>query len=155
MVPADQEIESALRSLEGIDVAVVFGSRATGTPRPDSDLDVAVLPSASTDRTWLQARIVASLDHLSPTGRVDVVLFDEAPELLRQRILETGRVVIDRAPERWKEWRIRTMREHDDRAHWRELFRRAQAERLRRGEVGGGRSGGPVGSPERPRKLGR
>jgi len=39
----DTEILEALGALHGIDALAVFGSRACGRSRPDSDLDVAVL----------------------------------------------------------------------------------------------------------------
>jgi len=156
MGQSDDEILSALRAYVEIDVLAVFGSRATGRARPDSDLDVAVL-AASTDATVrrrLQAGIAASLARLAPSGRVDVVFFDEACELLRQGILETARVLICKAPARWREWRVRTMREHGDREHARRLLRDAQRRRLERGERGD-RSGRAIESLERTRGLHR
>ena len=44
MEQLDKDITRAVQNLPGISVLVVFGSRARGTQRPDSDLDVAVLP---------------------------------------------------------------------------------------------------------------
>lgn len=124
-----------LEALEGeaaIAVLVFFGSRSGARPRPDSDLDVAVLPArhCGESRRKLQSRIAVALADLAPDGRVDVVFLDEVPELLRQRIMETGRVLLLREPDRWKELRVRTMREHGDRAFYRELLRAAQRRRL-------------------------
>jgi hypothetical protein len=45
-----------------------------------------------------------------------MILIDEAPETLRQAIMETGRVLLDRDPEAWKELRVRTMREPSGRS---------------------------------------
>jgi predicted nucleotidyltransferase len=44
-MPAQLVVETFLRKLEGFDVerAIVFGSRARGDHRPDSDLDLAVV----------------------------------------------------------------------------------------------------------------
>lgn len=152
--------ELARRVEEAVDelpfgVVVVFGSRSRDTARSDSDLDVAVLPTAraEVDRRRLQARAASVLADLAPGGRVDVVFLDEAPELLRQRIMETGRVVVCREPGRWRELRVRTMREHADREPYRRLLREAQHRRLTEG--GDGRSGRAVGSPERARGLPR
>lgn len=119
----DQEILRAIRDLPGIAVLVVFGSRARGNHRPDSDLDVAVLPDTqdSRARRYLQGDLAAALAHLSPEGRVDVILIDEAPETLRQAVMETGRVLLDRDPEAWKELRVRTMREYGDSESYRRL----------------------------------
>jgi predicted nucleotidyltransferase len=136
----DAAILERVRAVGGISIAVVFGSRAAGTPRPDSDLDVAVLPAEghSLPRRKLQARVAAALADLAPDGRVDVVFLDEAPELLRQRIFESGRPVLITDEERWKDLRIRTMREHGDREPYRRLLRAAQMCRLTDRSTGGG-----------------
>ncbi len=152
----DDEILRAVSALDGVEVLALFGSRATGRARPDSDLDVAVL-TASTDptvRRRLQADVATSLAHLAPAGRVDVVFVDEAPELLRQRIMESGRVLMCTAPALWREWRVRTMREHGDREHVRRLLREAQQRRLE-GDGSSDRSGRAIESLERTRELHR
>jgi hypothetical protein len=135
---------------------VVFGSRARGTPRPDSDLDVAVLPDSADSRTrrYLQADLAMALAHLAPEDRVDVTLLDEAPEVLRQRIMETGRVLLNRDSEAWKELRVRTMREYGDSEHYRRLYREAQRLRMERGEPSG-RSAKAIESLKRVGKLPR
>jgi len=152
----DTEILEALGALHGIDALAVFGSRACGRSRPDSDLDVAVLTGDTNPaaRRRLQSDIASALAHLAPEGRVDVVFLDEAPELLRQRIMENGRLLKCTAPSLWREWRVRTMREHGDRENVRRLFREAQARRLKEGTIGD-RSGHAVESLERTRELHR
>lgn len=137
----DDEIRQAVESIPGISVLVVFGSRARGTHRPDSDLDVAVLPDGAHggSRWRLQADIAVALADLSPPpeGRVDVVFLDEAPVALRQSIMEHGRVLLNRDPEAWKELRVRTMREYGDSEWARLLYWAAQKRRLERREPSG------------------
>jgi uncharacterized protein len=150
----DREIAYAIQAIPGIAALALFGSRASGRERPDSDLDVAVLPAAGADRRDLQVSVAVALADLAPEGRVDVVLLDEAPELLRHNVLATGRLVLCRDERAWKDLRLWTMREHGDREHARELFRRAQLQRLERGEPLG-RSGHALESLERTRHLRR
>lgn len=156
MEPLDDEILKAARNLADIAVLVVFGSRARGNYRPDRDLDVAVLPSTADSRArrYLQADLAAALAHLTTDGRVDVVLMDEAPEVLRQRIMETGRVLLNRDNEAWKELRVRTMREYGDSECYRRLYIEAQRRRLERGEPSG-RSAKAIESLKRVGKLPR
>jgi predicted nucleotidyltransferase len=156
MPALDEEILHAVRDLPSIAVLVVFGSRARGTHRPDSDLDVAVLPDTtdSRDRRHLQADLAVALAHLAPEGRVDVILLDEAPEELRQGIMESGRVLLNRAPEAWKELRVRTMREYGDSEYYRRRYHEAQHRRLERGEPSG-RSAKAIESLKRVGKLPR
>ncbi|HXV64455.1 MAG TPA: nucleotidyltransferase domain-containing protein [Vicinamibacteria bacterium] len=158
MSGAREVVEQARRLLEEfpeIGVAVLFGSRATGKARPDSDLDLAVLPvEGDVSRRRLQSRVAVALADLAPQGRVDVVFIDEAPELLRHRIMETGIVLLLKDGQAWRTWRIRTMREHGDREPVRRLFRRRQKERLA-GGASFGRSGRALESLERVGKLPR
>jgi predicted nucleotidyltransferase len=156
MPSPDEQIIRATESIPGISVLVVFGSRARGTHRPDSDLDVAVLPDTEDSRArWrLQSGLAAALADLAPEGRVDVVLLDEAPDTLRQRVMETGRILLCRDPEAWKELRVRTMREYGDREWARRLFQEAQFRRLARGELSG-RSGKALESLRRAGRLSR
>jgi len=136
----DAEITRRAEPIPGVAALLVFGSRGRGTERPDSDLDIAVLPSVGDDpkaRRTLQTGLAVALADLAPEGRVDVVLLDEAPDLLRQRVLETGRLLIDRDPVAFRELRVRTMREYGDREWARELMLAAQKRRLEQGEPSG------------------
>ena len=158
MESLDAEILRATKAIPGISVLVVFGSRARGTHRPDSDLDVAVLPAAEATnpraRRVLLTDLAVALADLTPTGRVDVVLLDDASDVLRQRVMETGRVLVCRDPVAWRDLRVRTMREYGDREWARELMIEAQRRRLERGEPSG-RSARALASLERVGKLPR
>lgn len=95
--------EAAARAFAGLPVAAAYayGSRVSGRPRPDSDLDVgyrltsraggAALPLASE----LQVAAVMS----EAIGlEVDLRSLDEAPLELRGRVLEEGRRIHDGDP---------------------------------------------------------
>lgn len=152
----DREILRCAEPIEGIAALLVFGSRARGTARPDSDLDVAVLPASedSGARRRLQSALAVAVADLAPVGRVDVVLLDEAPELLRQRVFETGRLLLCRDRIALRDLRVRTMREHGDREWARDLMMEAQRRRLERGDFGG-RSARALESLERTGRLSR
>ncbi len=156
MPTLDEEILHAAEPLPGIAVLVLFGSRAQGSHRPDSDLDIAVLPDTTDSRArrYLQADLAVALADLAPDGRVDVILLDEAPDFLRQRIMVTGRVLLNRDNDAWKELRVRTMREYGDSEYYRRIYREAQKRRLERGEPSG-RSAKAIESLKRVGKLPR
>lgn len=156
MRPLADQIVRLAEAVPGISALVAFGSRASGSPRQDSDLDVAVLPDSVDPqaRRRLQSQLAVALADLAPGGRVDVVLMDEAPDLLRQRILETGQLLICRNPEAFRDLRVRTMREYGDREWVRQLMRTAQRRRLERGEPSG-RSGRALESLGRIGRLPR
>lgn len=72
-------------------VAYLFGSRATGTARPDSDHDVAVL-FAGEPAPVATELLAADLAALLGTG-VDVVDLGRAGLELRGRVAESGRLL--------------------------------------------------------------
>ena len=156
MSSLDETILRAVESIPGISVLVLFGSRARGDHRPDSDLDVAVLPESGDPkaRRHLLSAIAVALADLAPDGRVDVVFLDQADDVIRMRVLEHGRVLINREPEAWKELKVQTMREYGDREWIRHLDIKAQKQRLERGEPSG-RSPKALESLRRIGKLSR
>ncbi|HEX6898660.1 MAG TPA: nucleotidyltransferase domain-containing protein [Thermoanaerobaculia bacterium] len=140
MSSLDESILQAVKGLRGISVFVFFGSRARGDHRPDSDLDVAILPESQDPRTrrYLLCGVAVALADLVPEGWVHVVFLDQIDDVLRMRVMEHGRVLINRNPEAWKELRVRTMREYGDREWVRNLYIEARKQRLLRGELSGG-----------------
>lgn len=73
----------------GVAVAYLFGSRAEGTARPDSDHDVAVLFTDETPALDAVVRLGADLARRWGTA-VDVVDLARAPLELRGRVAESG-----------------------------------------------------------------
>jgi predicted nucleotidyltransferase len=166
MEDLERQIHEAVADIPGIAVLLLFGSRARRTARADSDLDVAVLPAGTTADAAgsasgsalhgdLRLRIAAALAHLSPApwNRVDVVMLDRAPDTLRQRVMEHGRMILCRDPHAWKELRIRTMKEYGDSQWARRLYRQGLRRRIREGRFGHGRSARHRQPFERARRL--
>ena len=67
----------------------LFGSRAVGTARPASDIDVAV-ESSGRLATGALPRFREALEESSIPVRVDVVDLDEAGPTFRERVMKEG-----------------------------------------------------------------
>jgi uncharacterized protein len=93
----EAEVITALRHA-GARFAFVHGSRATGRPRPDSDLDIAAWWGADAPDSW---------DVLLPP-RVDLVVLDHAPLWLAGRIALHGRLLFDDDPPARVRWQADT-----------------------------------------------
>ena len=86
----------ALEAEPDVANALLFGSRARGSERPDSDVDVAVelIPGAPRNVRALGG-LAARLE--SATGHsIGLVLLDEAPPPLAYRIFRDGRLLVER-----------------------------------------------------------
>jgi hypothetical protein len=130
-------IRAALEPLGVVRVAYLFGSRARGNARPDSDLDVGVAYAPDTDdRTREQTRravIAALTDALGAVGeRADVVDLEAADSAVAFRAIQTGNLLLARAPADRVRLETRVARRYEDDAPKRALFRRAARDAVAR-----------------------
>lgn len=89
-------LRRALQSDPRLAYALIFGSAARGSGRPDSDLDIAVgLMAGIRLETEDIGALISSLEEA--TGRsIDLVLLDEAPPALAYRVFRDGQVILER-----------------------------------------------------------
>src|SRR5687768_3334827 len=86
-----ERLRELLRGRPGLRVAILFGSQARGTARPDSDVDLAVL--GDVDRLLLAADLSDAL------GReVQVVDLADPTVPLLEEIVRDGRIVGEAEP---------------------------------------------------------
>lgn len=121
--PLDVDLErlvAALRSVDDIEYAWLFGSRATGTARADSDVDLAIGLRDGKDMELLgdlHDRILGALDPVVPGERMDlVVLTERTPAALRQQVFKHGKLLFARARDNLVRLRARTASEWCDAA---------------------------------------
>lgn len=113
-------VEEVLAVLHGhgIELLVVFGSRARGTAAASSDLDVAVLREDGRRLTLLEiGGLAADLARLAGHD-VDVVDLRAADTLVRFEIAKDGKVLHEGRPGAWTAVVAQTLIEHDEIAHW-------------------------------------
>lgn len=82
-----------------IDAAYLFGSQARGRTSPLSDIDVAVLVDpafGSDERFQLRLDLIAQVTCLMRTERVDLITLNDAPILLRHRVVRDGELLLER-----------------------------------------------------------
>ncbi|MBK8998780.1 MAG: nucleotidyltransferase domain-containing protein [Myxococcales bacterium] len=135
MSEVEAELKRRLDALPEVLFALLFGSRAGGTPRPDSDWDVAVFVSPAlspAQRFRLRARLSGELGDL---GQVDVVVLNDAPPLLAHRALQ-GRVLSVSDRSAYVRFFVSTISASEDERYYRAIHERALRERLEEGRYG-------------------
>lgn len=108
------DVVELLRQL-GVPFGSLHGSRATGTARSGSDLDVAVWLGDAVDEIELRSRLA---DH------VDLLVLDRAPLELAGRVAVGGQLIVDQDPPSRVEWQATTRKLYAD-----ERYRVEQARR--------------------------
>lgn len=84
----------AVRHVDGLDVLLLFGSRARGQAHEHSDWDFGYLGAPSLDVSGLLADLVAA----TGSDRVDLVDLGRASGVLRFQAARDGQVVVERVP---------------------------------------------------------
>lgn len=92
MVIGYMKIEDAVSTLKNVKFVhsiILFGSRAKGTGRRDSDVDLCIIPNPRTDVS-LKDRI--SLENLLPE-KIDLSLLTKLPVTIQRRVFLEGKVL--------------------------------------------------------------
>lgn len=109
---------------EGIALLVLFGSRAAGTARPDSDFDLAAQfdrpPEELYDVAAAQGRLAQALD--VPDERLDLVVLNTASSTTLRHQIAKGRCLYDRDGERWGEFWFLALMQYEDWKPYRRIF---------------------------------
>ena len=123
-IPAElaTTVVEALRSAGAV-FAFVHGSRASGTARPDSDLDIAA---------WWPEQPPAAFEVSLPAG-VDLLVLNSAPLELAGRVAVNGILLFDDDPAARVPWVATTRKIYFDELPRIERSHREFAESLRRG----------------------
>jgi predicted nucleotidyltransferase len=122
------ELQAALArwsAREGLELCVLFGSRATGQARPDSDHDLALSPAPAPLRRlgWQ-----VELEDLVGGAASVVALSPETEPVLGWEIARTGQLIYEAQPGRWAAEQARLWHRYNDALP----FRRGLAAALRR-----------------------
>ena len=124
------DLETAMRTVlargPAVRFAALFGSRARGTARPDSDIDVAWLPADANLPLGAELELQAELTRVAG-HEVDLVRLDHASSLLRFEVARDG-VLLFGTPSAFTGFRVEAIAEWLD---YEPAFR-AASERFRR-----------------------
>lgn len=108
-----ERLRDAISHSPWVECALLFGSRATGTARADSDVDIAVVPARDPgtldEELALQARLERAVG-----ASVDLVRLDTATTLLRWQVARDGVLVWARDPRAESRFRAEAAIEWDE-----------------------------------------
>ncbi len=103
----------------GITLAVLFGSRATQSATPDSDIDLAVVPgqdrvTGGDDLRRSATNLLKDFMCFLGTSDIDPIILNRADSLLRLQVSQTGRPLYEAAPGLLAGFCSLALRQHQD-----------------------------------------
>jgi uncharacterized protein len=113
----EQAVARCVSGRKEIQAAYLFGSVAAGRPRPDSDIDIAVLVDRRVRparRLDYRLKLMADLGAALRRSDVGVVILNEAPPLLAHRVLSKGTLVFERSASARVRFQVRTASRYFD-----------------------------------------
>jgi len=125
------QVIEALKGRWGLDALWVFGSRASGTARSESDLDVAALFSKCPAPVELFA-LRGELEQMAGMP-VDIVDLEVASPILAMQVLRFGKLLVDACPARRTRFVARVPGRYEDLKRIREPIERALLKRVTHG----------------------
>jgi predicted nucleotidyltransferase len=125
----------------GKDICVLylFGSAATGRRTALSDIDIAVLlPASVAGVEYFDRRLEMTVELMGVLGenKIDLVILNEAPPLLRQRVVTSGTVIYCRDEKERNGFEARAILEYLDFKPVLDLQYQYLKERLQEGRFG-------------------
>ena len=97
--PIEQRLTEYFRSRPDVCAVYLFGSRAVGSARPKSDIDVGLLYFQAPEATLLGAPFRDEAELTEELGvPVQLVVMNTAPADLVHRILRAQRLLLDKDP---------------------------------------------------------
>jgi predicted nucleotidyltransferase len=147
MAELDQKLAQYAREQEII-ALYLFGSAATGTQTPLSDIDIAVLlPEDIPVHQYFDRRLQMTLDLMQLLGanEVDLVILNQAPPLLKHQVISHGKVIYCRDEPQRRRFEARAILEYLDFKPILDLQFEYLKRRLREGKFGvrSGQTQGP------------
>ena len=104
--PVLDAVVSAARATVGLDLLILFGSRARGDPRPSADWDFGYLADATADVPGLLSAVVEAIGN----DHVDLVDLRRASGLLRYRAARDGVSLHESEAEAFDRFRLEAVR---------------------------------------------
>jgi predicted nucleotidyltransferase len=90
------ELTGFFRTMDSVDLAYLFGSTIMGNANELSDVDIAVMLDenlSKKDRLYVELDIISELSHMLKSDKIDLVVLNDAPLLLKYNIVKNGQVL--------------------------------------------------------------
>lgn len=129
-----------LSAFPEVTAVYLFGSFARGNPRRGSDIDIAVYTRGSYSprrRARARTEYIGAAAKTLGTDRVDVVVLNQAPVVLRHEVFRDGKLLYVRDRDDLSRFRVICSREYLDTIPLRRTFEKAYFRKIR--EKGFGR----------------
>lgn len=135
-----QEIENLFKNNKEVELAYLFGSRATGKAGKNSDYDFAILLKTNGKKDYLKKQLfyMQKLEDQLHTSRVDVIVLNEAPPRITHQVIKNGTVVFQKSDRTRVDFEVKMENMYLDHKHFYDVGDRYLLKSLANGTFGEG-----------------
>ena len=134
----ESQIKEYFATKNEVIAVYLFGSRAEGVARPDSDLDIAVLiKEQAEDHFAYRMGLAEDLEKLAGI-HTEVVVLQEVPLLLQFQVLKHGKLLFERDPSQRAAYQMRLMSRYYDYKRFFDFHSRSLRKSIKEGGLGRG-----------------
>lgn len=97
------QLSQALKDEKTVSFAYLFGSRAIGKERPDSDFDIGIFPTDfflnitdKLEQLSLLTKLELKLEKILGSQNIDLVLLSAVNPLLRFKVIKNGLLIVEK-----------------------------------------------------------
>lgn len=122
-----QDLAKLKQSLQHYPIAqaYLFGSHARGTAGALSDIDIAVVYQASTNKDEIESNLFAELSQQFKTDAIDIIDIETASPLLAHRSVLRGTRLLDHVPHEEAVLKTKILHAYEDTRHLRAIKEQA------------------------------
>jgi hypothetical protein len=104
-----------------IEAAYIFGSTITGKKKRSKDIDIALLIKEEGIKDFSILSFISFLERIC-RARVDVVILNNAGEVLKYEVRRNGYLIFERDPEKRKKFEIKGRKTYQDFLHLHRIY---------------------------------
>lgn len=127
------DLPALFQKRDEVIAAYLFGSYASDTVGPLSDVDIAVLFDEGSDIDRIYLKLCVEVSKALHTDEVDLLILNKAPITLKYKVLKEGKLLFCRDEVKRIRFQVKVINDYIDTKPLRDMYNRELFKRIKKG----------------------